>query len=344
MMAALLVAAVLADTACWLFGVWTLSMQMEHWAQQAQAHGWTVTSGHQSWGGWPFAASVTLDAAAIGGGMRYLPGGLAWSAQRVVASVSITHPFTLSVAAEGQQFLRLAHAPDIGFLAGGASAELPLGSRNHGLGKLALTDVTAGIAGSGHPQDVRIGSVSLSWQADREAAPGRPLAAARLSVEARSIGLPDIERWPLGATVARAGVTVAVASPSLERTHADPDARGASQAAAWRDGGGTLVVRDATLRWGPLAMEGTAKLALDGRLQPSGSGTADVRGTAPALDAAARAGLIPPGLALTAKAVLAVMTHVQGPEGDAVRLPFLLRDSTISVGQIPVARLPDVKW
>ncbi len=339
------VSLVLADTTLWLCGTWLLSSRSAQWARQAQAHGWTVSWEQQAWGGWPFAASLMLDRAAISGGARYLPGGLAWSADRVVASVSLFHPLTLCVAADGQQFLRVAHAPDLGFVAGTAAARLPLGWSHHGRGALHLADVSGGIAGSGHPQDVQLGAVSVALEARQDDAH----LTARLVIEARNVGLPDIGRWPLGATIAGAGATILLNSPLSERGRQELDAQGALQggalqAAAWRDGGGTVAVQDATLHWGPLAARASAKLALDETLQPSGSGTAEVLGTAPALDAASQAGLVAPGLALTAEAVLSVMTHVHNPDGDAVRLPFLLHDRTISVGEIPVARLPSIRW
>ncbi len=335
---------VLLDTLLWLVGTNTLNAEAKRWMTRARSQGWTIAAGGHSYGGWPLAATVAIDKAAVSGGEHYIPGGLAWSADRVVLSVSLAHPLTLRVAAEGQQFLRLSHAPDVGFVAGSAIVRLPLLAGRHGRGGLEATAISGGIAGSRHPQDVQLGAVSIDLEEDQGADLG---VAARLDVRVRGIGLPDIGRWPLGATIAVAGATVALTSPPLPGQPAGRPAetRAVAQAEAWRDGGGRLSLHEARLRWGPLAVSAEADLALDGRLQLAGHGRADVGGSAPALDAAAQAGMIPQGLALTAKAVLAVMAHVTEPDGsDAVRLPFLLHDSTVSVGQIPVARLPEIRW
>ncbi len=341
--AGIAVLAILTDTALWAVATWMLGRSTARWSAQAQAHGWTVSSAGQEWGGWPFAASLTIGRVAIGGGARYVPGGCDWSADRVVASVSVAHPLTLRLAAEGQQFLRVAHAPDLAFVAASAVARLPLVQGRRTGGTLDLAGVSGGIAGSGHPQDVQVGALSVVFEADQDQPAARAPAVARLGVRARRVGLPDIGRWPLGAIIASLGADAVLTVPSAG-PGPDGERRDASDAAAWRDGGGTLVLENFGLRWGPLGVAASARLGLDPRLQPAGDGTAEVSGSGQALDAAAQAGVIAPGLALTAKAALAVMTEVQTPDGPAVRLPFLLRRSTISVGGIPVTQVPDIRW
>jgi hypothetical protein len=99
---------------------------------------------------------------------------------------------------------------------------------------------------------------------------------------------------------------------------------------------------DVLLKWGPLTLTGDAQLGMDSRLQPAGKGVADVSGAAAALDALVDGGVVQPGMAATAKAVLGAMAQLPG--GDSVRLPFVLRDNTVSVGPIPLARLNDIVW
>lgn len=333
-----------ADSLLWLLGSKMLESQSARWVAQVEAHGWSVSAGDQSGGGWPFLAQRTFERVAIAGGDRYLPGGLTWSADRLVLTVSLLHPMRLVLSAEGQQFLRLSHLPDIGFTAVHALARLPLLTGQGAAGDLQVTGISGGIAGSRHPQDVQVESLWLRARQNTQDE-GQKLLEVQIDVLATGIGLPDIGRWPLGATVTSAGASLRLSSPPLPSPPAAASpgqSRVAAQAAAWRDDGGSLAVRDAVLRWGPLSLSGSADLGLDSRLQPAGSGTADVSGSEPALDAAAQGGIISPGLAMTAKAVLAVMPRAPG--GDAIRLPFQLRNSTVSVGQIPLARLGDIGW
>ncbi len=342
-MVALAAGALSADTLLWVTGSQILATRTTRWVEEAQAGGWTVIAGERSTGGWPWAAALVIDRAGIAGGEHLVPGGLTWSADRVVVSVSLFHPLTLGIAAEGQQFVRLSNLQDVGFTAAQAIVRLPMTGRNRQASLLA-TGIEGGVAGSRHPQDVQLGGLSLLVRQlavlPRSAGPAVPVL--RIELQANGIGLPDIGRWPLGATVAAAGAALTLSSPAL------PDRQGANsqaRAAAWRDGGGRLLVDDAALRWGPLAVTVRGALGLDGRLQLSGAGTADIVGANPALDAGAHAGLIPPGVAMTAQAVLAVMGRAPGPGGaDAVRLPFRLHDSTLSVGEIPLARVPALAW
>ncbi len=365
---------VLADTALWFTGTTLLTRNTMRWVSQAQAAGWIVSIGENVAVGWPFTAALVIQRAGISGGERYIPAGLTWSADRVVVSVSLAHPLTLKVSAEGQQFLRLSHSPDIGFTAASEVADLPLLPGRTFEGALQAAGITGGIAGSAHPQDVQLDALSVDLSLDRAAE--RAAIADRgsadagsgpqgspsllLGIHAERIGLPDIGRWPLGATVARAGATVKLSAPSLlggsppatpghqpAATPASQDtgSRAAAQAKAWRDEGGRLSIQQAELRWGPLNLSARADLGLDHQLQPAGSGTADIGGTTATLDAATRAKLVPPGVAMTAKAILAVMAHATATDGsDVVRLPFVIRDRTVSVGQIPLVRLDPITW
>lgn len=341
-------ALLLADTLLWAAAERVLAARTSAFQADAQAHGWLLTAGDRHVGGWPIAATLSIDRAGLSGGTRRLPGGLSWSADRIVLGISLAHPLTLSVAAEGQQFLRLSEAPDIGFTAALLVARVPLLGGPQAGTQLTAEGVTGGVAGSGNPQDVQIQKLSLRLRQEDEAPdPGGKASGETIWLEwrARGIGLPDIGRWPLGATVATAGAKLELSAPRSQHGSGKTAGPEAFSLAQWRDGGGRLAIRDAKLRWGPLAVAATADLRLDDRLQPAGFGTADTAGIGPALDAAAEAGLITPGVALTSKAILSVMARVPGPDGDsAIRLPFLLRDNTLSVGQIPIVRLRDIGW
>ena len=86
-------------------------------------------------------------------------------------------------------------------------------------------------------------------------------------------------------------------------------ARLAEQAAAWRDGGGSLEIRHLALIWGPLDLTASATLALDDQLQPMGAGSARLVGYAETLDALAAHGAISRSAATAAKAVLSLLAH-----------------------------------
>jgi hypothetical protein len=324
----------LADGLLWVWATHALSAGLDQWGAQLRAQGWTVQDGGRTAGGWPFAASLAVTDAKIEGGEEAVPGGVSWRATRVVLSVSLLSPATLSVAPEEQQFLRVSQTLPIIFHADRMEAQLPLLGGPARQADLWAQGITGGISGSHHPQDVRMDWLRMHVKTRPGKADG---LMASLTVRAAQIGLPDIGRWPLGAVVSAVGASVDLYSPKL-REHAPAPV----EAAAWHAGGGSLALTDSLLKWGPLTLTGAAQLGLDDRLQPSGKGTVDVTGAAAALDALVGGGVLQPGLAATAKAVLGAMAQLPG--GDAVRLPLVLRDSTLSVGPIPLARLNDIVW
>jgi hypothetical protein len=323
-----------ADTLLWLLATHALASGLDRWAGQLRAQGWTVQDGGRNSSGWPFAASLVVTDARIEGGEQALPGGLSWRTTRMVLSISLSAPLTLSIAPEEQQLVRISHAPPIIFHADRMLVKLPLQTGRTQQAELTAQGITGGIVGSHHPQDVRMDSMSLHVDVSPDATGGLD-AAVRLRAE--QIGLPDIGRWPLGAIVSALQADLRLHSPQLQ-AHAPVPV----EAAAWHEGGGAVSLSDVVLKWGPLTLTGEAQLGLDSRLQPAGKGVANVSGAAAALDALVDGGVVQPGMAATAKAVLGAMAQLPG--GDKVRLPFVLRDNTVSVGPIPLARLNDIVW
>jgi hypothetical protein len=342
------------DGLLWLWGTHALAAGVDRWSSQLRAQGWNVQGHERMRGGWPFAASLAIADMRITGGDQLVPGGVAWRTGRLLLSISLTAPTTLSVSPEGPEFLRISTLPPVIFNADHLLALVPLTGGPVQQADLTGQGLTGGISGSRHPQDVRMETLALHLQASRAADAGssespnggESVAAgfsAQLRVAASGIGLPDIGRWPLGANVSSVGVTVALASPTLPiASKVGGHVPAAMEAEAWRRGGGSLALREVALRWGPLTLRGEAQLGLDARLQPAGSGTADISGSAASLDALVDGGVVQSGMGATAKAVLSAMAQLPG--GDAVRLPFVLRDNTLSVGPIPLARLNDIVW
>jgi hypothetical protein len=270
----------------------------------------------------------------LSGGHAMLPGGLDWHADRVVLSLGLLHFWRLSVAPEGEQILRVASAKPVVFAADSLLATVPLGRGRADHVAIEADGLTAGLLQSRQKQDVRIDHLSLALTANRH---GAARITAQADIAANGIELPDTGRWPLGAQIRTAAAVIDIASPALSGVAA------ADQARAWHDWGGSVSVRDFALGWGPLDVTAQAKLGLDNSLQPEGAGTATVTGWAATVDALAAGGTIPGGLAETVKMVMGLMGRTRD-EGAALSVPFTLKDSTLSVGKIPLIRLHDVNW
>jgi hypothetical protein len=76
-----------------------------------------------------------------------------------------------------------------------------------------------------------------------------------------------------------------------------------------------------------------------------GTGTLHLRGQGEALDAMAAGHVITPAAARAAGAVLGLLAHAP-PDGGApvVDVPLTLRERTLAMGLMPLARVPELVW
>jgi hypothetical protein len=181
-------------------------------------------------------------------------------------------------------------------------------------------------------------------QFDASLDPRAPKDAARtyrLATEA--IDLPPARSWALGNRISSASIEGTLAGPVDDPVPPSRDL--AARAAAWRDGGGELTIRDMAMGWGPLGLSGAGTLGLDERLQPTWNGQVRAIGYAAALDALVSAHALTPGAATAAKAVLSLLAHVpQDGSPPDVEVPLTLHDRVLSMSQFPLLRVPELIW
>lgn len=339
LLAGLAALAVLAgvDTGLWWFATGRLEAEFAAWQAQCRALGWAVSAAPPARAGWPLAAAIAVPELALAGGEADFPGGLAWRTDHAELSVALLQPRLLHVLLSGQQRLRLSDRPEFGLTADRFEVIVPLvpGSAAHSL-TLAAQGVRA---------DLPAGPLSiatLASEADLHPAAARGADAAAMTASAEAIGLPPMPNgrpWPLGPRIASVSFEAAVTGPLA----AAPDFT--IRAKAWRDAGGTLVVRRLALGWGSLGVSGNATITLDEHLQPIGTATARLVGYEAGLDALASNGAIPQNVAQAVKGVLTILAR--RPEGGGspqVELPLSLQDRTLAAGRFPLIRLPQFIW
>lgn len=113
----------------------------------------------------------------------------------------------------------------------------------------------------------------------------------------------------------------------------------------WRDGGGTLELADFTLVWGPLRIAGDGTMALDDALQPVGAFTAQITGLDRLINLLERSGQMRPQQAAIARIGLAVLTRAPSNGGPPeARVPVSIQNRQLSIGPIPLLRLPVITW
>ncbi|MCW3477764.1 DUF2125 domain-containing protein [Limobrevibacterium gyesilva] len=334
---AAILALIAGHTLLWRFAATQLESGFADWVAARSAQGWSVTAGQPVRGGWPLAAELSVPDLSATGGKADLPHGLTWKAERVVLHVALLRPRTLTIEAQGQQQLRLSDLPAIPFTADRIRAEIPLepGVPARGV-EIDVDRLRAGLPSGG------LTVTRLQIQGDSKPAAPQGEAAVSFTMSAGDIDLPPPETggsWALGGRIASVVVDGALMGPL-------PKARTPfARAAGWRDGGGTLDLRRVALGWGPLGLTGSATLALDDHMQPMGAATARIVGQSETLDALAAARTINPRTAGAAKAVLGLLAR--SPEGGGapeVEVPLTLQNRGLSLGRIPLARMPELYW
>ncbi len=337
-LAVLLLAGVAGHALLWRWAEQRLQQGFDEWAAGRRSQGWTVRAGEAVRAGWPLAARLVVKQVAVEGGQSSIPGGFAWGAEHVTLSLALLQPRDLAVTPDGAQHLRLGGLPDVRYTADSLRIDVPLdpGVPAHAA-DLAASGLRAGLPGSPEGGGLTVGLLRAHAEMHPGAAEGEPALALQGSAEA--IVLPPGLPWALGGRLSSVSLDGVLTGP-LPRSPAL-----AQRATAWRDGGGTLEIQRLALGWGPLGLTASATLALDQRLQPMGTGTARIIGYAETLDALAAGGAINPRAALAAKAIgglIAAMPQGGGPA--EIEVPLTLQDRSLSIRQIPLARLPPLQW
>ncbi len=309
-----------ADFALWQVAENRLDAGWARLLHSAEKKGWRITAAAPEHGGFPFAARLILPAFRAEGGNRLLPGGLAFGADRVRVELSFRHPLTLTVDAEDEQRLRAAFAPEFAYRARQMQAIVPLAwgkpveeARLHG------EDIRS-VSSNGEGFMLERLALRATWP-PASAQPATPPAVA-LMLHAEGIALPHRWRAPFGRAI----------------TRLDGEAVGEEQ----KDRG-VLRVHGVALDWGALSLTGEGTLGLDATGEPEGEGVVHIVRPERALNALVESGTLGrrAGVALNALLVLLVRTPSDGGPTQ-VDVPVSLKQQMLSVGEIPVWRVP--KW
>jgi len=319
------VALLLADTAYWWLAGRNLRYGYEAWLANAHATGWSVTTDRPKLGGWPLAATLSMRRVNLSGGAWDIPGGLGWSADRLVLRVNLIRPGMLHANASGQQKLRVGDAPEIPYTSHRLELALPLMAA-------PWPDQVDLSAENLRDSNASVGMLDVHLT-------GIPPGPVSFTLHATGINPPPDVARPFGP---------GTASVSFDGTLAAAPATADTPKqwmAAWRQANGSLKLEHFALTWGPLDLTATATLSLDDKLQPAGAASAKATGYAETLDSLATHSVITRSAATAAKAVLSLLATVR-PDGSApsVEVPLALRDRTLSMSMVPLVKLPSVEW
>ncbi len=298
----------------WLIVAGQIEERALAWAEMRRAEGYTVTWTSLDVGGFP--SRFDLDFA----GPRLAKDGWAAEAPSLRAQFLPWRPGRVDLAAPRLALAGPEMAGDLEQVAAEVRIE----------GGQATQVAIDGIAATGRFRGADQG------RADR----------ARLVVDSFSPGTTDWKAESLAGTVSLWGVRPAppYAAQMLFPDPFDLAVTGAIKGpivdlAGWRDAGGTLELNQLALVWGPMKLDGSATLALDGQMRPLGAGTARLQGLNPVLDRLVAKGQIRAQDATIGKMVLGLLAQPAADGGSEVSVPITAQDGKLSLGPVPVATL-----
>ena len=306
------------DGLAWWLATDRIASELAAWRQARMAEGAVVLAGPVTRGGWPFKAELILPAVTLATDTPGAPDALAWQAGQVRLVYAPWRPATLDVLVDGAQTVRIGSAAPVTLAADPLDVQIPLDR-------------------SGQAEGIAINARAVSV----------PLAGGAVQIDSLSVRLRQADAF-ISATAATLpghslpfGGVVRSLDLHARFTGALPPLRDLSTAlAAWRDGGHRLLIDGLALSWGPLDVRGNASLGLDAALQPVGTASIQLTGYAEVIDALARSGAITRNDARVATTLLSLVSRPGAGDVSQADLPLTLKDRTLSVGAIPLLRLP----
>ena len=330
---ALLFLAAAGHSAVWWWAITTIEAEIAATLRTPPLPGWQASAGPMQRAGWPLAATVQVPALAATGppaaGETWR-----WQAEHLSVSLTFARPRTLAIAITGRQSLQPGLAPPIPYTAARMTAEVTftLGSPDRRLA-IDVAELRAELPAG----PLTLARLEIHTDQRPRAEPGAPTLT--VTIAARGAGLPPGLSWALGPTIDRFLIDLVLSGPVPNTQDL------ADRATAWRDSGGTLVLRHLDLDWGEAKLSSDARLALDAQLQPAGTGAVRLVGHAAALRALVISGVLPQRTAVTAGAVLGLMARPPPAGGPPVlEVPLTLQNRTLALGRIPLVRVPELVW
>ena len=322
-------------TGVWYVAAGRVSANVMAWEQQARARGWTITHAAPRRSGWPMAAGVTLPGIRISGGGQYLSGGVVWQSSALTLAMDIRHLGDLYWGVAGRQTLAIGKGPPVPFQATTFAGQLALSSGDHpGLFQLHATDLIAAIpAADGTPQPLSVATLDAAEATDDTAdAAGNALVVAATMT---SVALPPHVLPAPGRRLQRLSFDAALSGP----VPPEPVAPGpGALETAWRNAGGSLALRALHLADGPLTVDGQGRFQLDAFLRPEGTVALHLTGLDETVDRLAAGGIMTRPEATAIRAMLGLL--MRPTDGEALEAPVSLRNGLVSLGAIPLLRLP----
>ena len=311
---------VVLHTVLWLVASAWVDVTFDAHEFRLRERGWKIDHGAKQHGGWPFAARIAVaDLRLVQG-----TGNQSWQSAGFEVSFDARHPTRVDVTLAGPHVASIPGYTPVQISGPPIHAEITL--RDLPQTRVMARDLhlrtAAGI--------VALGAMDILVEHDPRSS--RPMDSVLLHGTAEELDLGGL--LPSSAMGSRfEQISLGAGFTGLRIPRPEPR--------AWREAGGRLTIDRLAFRWGRLDFELGGVFGLDAKLQPEGSGMMAAGGLPEAIDAMVGAGMIPPGSARTAKALLMLLPRT--PDGK-LTLPIALKNRTVSAARLPVGVIPEIGW
>lgn len=328
------------SSAAILYVIWWVVLSLvlkdaaQTWIDDRRADGLTITMEKIEVDGFPFTLRLSLSQPVFSH-----PDGWGWSAPFLIIERPPVPFSTMTASTLGEQSLSVASAEGPRRYVGTVEhIAVSIDDLTAFPGRIEVTAKTANLSDSdGNTVSLGQGRMRLEVSSPPSGSK-RPSASLSVTVQDLALPTPPPSALPLGPRVQSLALTARL----LGRLSGFPPQAGA--VAAWRDAGGTVEIDALVAHYGPLHLNASGTLALDGTMQPVGAATAKVRGFFDTIDKLRIAGTVKPESAMAAKLILGALSHRAADGGSVLNVPMSLQNQTLHLGPVPLLTLPALSW
>lgn len=319
-------------TGFWFVGAGAIEDGVLAWTEARRGEGYEVAIGEPRVGGFPFRFTVAFDDPALGNAAE----GWNWRGERLLVSAWPWSPRDVELVFNGRNRVGLFNAgtwEDFLCVLDEATAKVGFAEN----GEPRTIDLTGGnleLRGGELPSPVTLRKLRLAGELDRPAAADYRTRTAALTLELDSLKLPKTNGLTLGENIRSIALDASLLGPL-------PEGDLKSRLAAWRDAGGTIVVTNLALDWGPVGLKTNGTLTLDEAMRPLGAFTADITGYDQAIDLLVTNEIVPLGEAFMYKIAFGLLAqHGEDDGNGTLSLPLTVQDGRLTVGPVTLLEVP----
>jgi len=315
--------------------------RLEAWANDRRAEGWLIAHGGIRLGGFPLRLSAHITTPDLAGGLQ--AGGehrWSWQAETLTVDIDLLHRDALQLTPAGQHHIKVQEgAQRLDLLLQANRLNLTLRQGEQGDHRIDVAGRDVRVIQPGPPAALPLGSADtleteLILHAERALEPDKLLQPAFIELSLTAEGLRRAGR---GETV-RADLDLAlmghIGTGSLE-----------DALAAWRDDGGTLEVRQATVQGPVIDIRLRGTVALDRDMRPLAALSGDIAGYNEILEYLTHGHWVSERDAHLARLLFAAMAEQNPVTGRTmVNLPLSIQNGIAMAGPLRLAKLDPVHF